>query len=56
MEGKNKIIYTSFNQGRDTNYFLFGTKDGCTLYQANPFKKGLKLSKLQIKIISIYNI
>lgn len=56
MKEKNKITYTSFNQGTDANYFLIGTKDGCTLYQADPFKKGLKLSKLQLKIISIYNI
>ncbi len=40
---KKRILYSSFNQ--DNSYFLIGTKDGCTIYKTEPFKKGFELSK-----------
>ena len=46
-----EIIYHSFNQ--DLNYFLIGTKEGCTIYQTDPFKKGFNLSKFSSIIIII---
>ena len=45
MEKNNKIIYSSFNLDTDDNYFLIGTKGGCTIYQAETFKKVFNLSK-----------
>lgn len=42
-EEKKELLYTSFNQ--DLKYFLVGTKDGCTIYNSEPFQKGFKLSK-----------
>ena len=44
MEIKNpKILYHSFNQ--DLSYFLVGTKEGCKVFQSNPFRRGFDLSK-----------
>ena len=44
MEIKNpKILYHSFNQ--DLSYFLIGTKEGCKVFQSNPFLRGFDLSK-----------
>ena len=44
MEIKNpKILYHSFNQ--DLSYFLIGTKEGCKIFQSNPFRRGFDLSK-----------
>lgn len=40
---KPKILYNSFN--KDLSYFLIGTKEGCTIYQTDPLKKGFDLSK-----------
>ena len=40
---KSKIIYNSFNQ--DLSYFLIGTKEGCTIYQTDLFRKGFDLGK-----------
>lgn len=52
MEIKNpEILYHSFNQ--DLSYFLIGTKEGCRVFQANPFRKGFDLSKF-ISIILLY--
>ena len=48
---KPKILYNSFNQ--DLSYFLIGTKDGCTIYQTSPFRKGFDLSKFIFLIIFI---
>ena len=45
MENNNKIIYISFNLETDNKYFLIGTKAGCTIYQAEAFKKGFNLGK-----------
>ena len=41
-----EIIYHSFNQ--DLSYFLIGTKEGCTIYQIEPFRKGFDLSKFNL--------
>ncbi len=38
-----KILYNYFNQ--DYKCFLIGTKDGCRIYNSEPFQKGFKLSK-----------
>ena len=38
-----KILYHSFNQ--DLNYFLIGTKEGCTIYKTYPLRTGFELSK-----------
>ena len=46
-----EIIYHSFNQ--DLSYFLIGTKEGCIIYQTDPFRKGFYLSKFIIIIIFI---
>ena len=45
-EEKKKILYNCFNQ--DYKCFLIGTKDGCRIYNSEPFQKGFKLSKLYI--------
>lgn len=45
MYGKKKeeILYTSFNQ--DYKCFVLGTKEGFTVYHAEPFKKGFTKCK-----------
>ena len=52
MEIKNpKILYHSFNQ--DLSYFLVGTKEGCRVFQSNPFRRGFDLSKFFFYFIII---
>lgn len=48
---KNKILYNSFNQ--DLSYFLIGTKQGYTIYQTDPFRKGFDLGNSNFIIIFI---
>lgn len=43
MEDNNEILYTSFSQNEDFNYFLIGNKEGCTIYEPKPFKRGFQL-------------
>ena len=56
MSENKKILYTSFNQYSNNSYFLIGTKEGCTIYQTDPFKKGFDLSKSQLKNIILINL
>ena len=44
-----KILYNSFNQ--DYKCFVIGTKDGCRIYNSEPFQKGFKLSKKNLFIL-----
>ena len=43
MSENKKILYNCFNQ--DYKCFLIGTKEGCTIYNSEPFQKSFKLSK-----------
>ncbi len=54
MKENKNILYTSFSQDSKNSYFLIGTKEGCTIYQTDPFKKGFDLSKSQLKNIILY--
>ena len=38
-----KILYNYFN--KNYKFFLIGTKDGCRIYNSEPFQKGFKLIK-----------
>lgn len=38
-----KILYHSFNQNLE--FFLIGTKEGCTIYQTTPLRRLFELSK-----------
>jgi len=46
LKQKNDLLYYSFNQ--DNKCFIIGTKDKCSIYKSNPFKKGFDLSKNKI--------
>lgn len=50
---KKKMLYSSFNY--NNKYFLIGTKEGCTIFQVDPFKKGFDLGiKGQFSMVQMY--
>ena len=56
MEDNNEVLYTSFSQNEDFNYFLIGTKEGCTIYQSKPFKRGFQLGNSNSKYLFMFII